>query len=102
MRHRLTTKGGIAAVVAVLALAGAPSLLGVGGGSVTPARSAAHPSTAAGSAREAPSGTAAAVLQPRSSTVARIVPFTGLDLFLLIAGGGFLLVFGANLGKHPR
>jgi hypothetical protein len=88
LRRALKTRGGIAALVVVLALAGIPSLLGVGRGHA--GRTAATPATAS----------PAAAAAPRPSGHA--VPFTGFDLFLLVSGGLVLLLCGANVSWRPR
>src|SRR5919109_134971 len=100
MRHALTTKVGVAAVVAIVALAGIPALFGVAGGSAKSVKPAASTRTAAGSTPQQARALASA--RPRAQRVAWPLPFTSFDLFLLVAGGAVLLLFGANVGRPAR
>ena len=97
MRHALTTKAGIAAVLVVLALAGAPALLGVSGGKATSVKPKPQ-LLVHGDTQRAASGVVVPV-QSQPSTITKMIPFTSFDVFLLVAGGVLLLVFGANVGR---
>jgi hypothetical protein len=97
MRHALTTRAGVAAVVATVALAGIPALFGVAGGSAKSVKPATSAHTAAPQQAHA-----VASARPRADRVAWPLPFTSFDLFLLVAGGGVLLLFGANVGRPAR
>jgi hypothetical protein len=92
VRHALRTKLGVTGVFIVLALIGAPTLLGVGGTSAKDART-----KKAGNRSAAGAPVAAPVHADRHG-----FPFTGFDLFLLTAGGAVLLVAGANADRRRR
>lgn len=96
VRHALTTKLGVAVVIAILALIGTPTLLGVGRGKANDV----HPRVGSGSN---PGGQIAAAAPPaRAPVAARVIPFTSFDLFLLAAGGAAMLVCGANVGRRNQ
>jgi hypothetical protein len=99
VRHALTTKAGIAAVLVVLALAGVPALLGVSGGKATSVKPKSQLFVHSDTQRAA-SGIVPPV-QSQPPTITKMIPFTSFDVFLLVAGGVVLLVFGANVGR-PR
>jgi hypothetical protein len=101
LRHALTTRAGVAAVVALVALAGIPALFGVTGSSAKSVKSAkASSSTAGSTSRQA--RVLASARQVHTDRIAWPPPFTSFDLFLLVAGGAVLLLFGANVGRPAR
>jgi hypothetical protein len=97
LRHALTTKVGVTALVVALALVGTPTLLGVARSDANDVRRQAAPAASGDTGRmAAPSRT------PTRARVTHGIPFTSFDLFLLASGGGVVLLAGVNIGRRNR
>lgn len=86
LRLAVTTKFAVTVIVAMLVLVGTPALLGVARGNDS--RVAARSEQVAAPAASA---------QPRLEVGA--IPFTRIDVFLLVSGAMMLLLLGSAVGR---